>query len=60
MEGSKEALEDVAREMIALYSRDAPKLLLHRAAVADEYGDNHQAKAWREVAAIAAQLLRTL
>ena len=28
MEGGKEALEDFAREAIALYGRDAPNLLL--------------------------------
>jgi len=31
MEGSKEALEDLARETVALYGRDAPKMLLRRA-----------------------------
>ena len=46
--------------MIALYGRDAPKMLRDRAAVADEYGDNLQAKAWREIAAIAARLCRSL
>ena len=49
MEGSK---EEVAREFVALYGRDASKMLRDRAAVADEYGDNLQAKAWREIAAI--------
>jgi hypothetical protein len=60
MERSKEALEDVAREMVALYGRDAPKMLRDRAAVADEYGDNVQAKAWREIAVIASRLARSL
>ena len=55
MEGGKEALEDVAREMIALYGRDAPKMLRDRAVVADQYGDNLQARAWREIAAMAAR-----
>jgi hypothetical protein len=36
MEGGNEALEDVAREMIALCGRDAPKMLRDRAAVADQ------------------------
>src|SRR5213078_729245 len=54
MEGSKEALEEVAREFVALYGRDASKMLRDRAAVADEYGDKFQAQAWREIAAIAA------
>ena len=60
MEGGKEALEKLAREVVALYGGDAPKMLLDRAAVADEYGDNVQAKAWREIAAIAARLCRSL
>ncbi|TMJ84914.1 MAG: hypothetical protein E6G79_08765 [Alphaproteobacteria bacterium] len=60
MEGGKEALEKLAREVVALYGRDAPKMLLDRAAVADEYGDNVQAKAWREIAATAARLCRSL
>ena len=60
MEGGKEALEEVAREMVALYGRDASKMLLDRAALADEHGDNLQAKAWREIAAIAARLARSL
>lgn len=59
MEGGKEALEDVAREMIALYGRDAPKMLRQRAALADEYGDP-LAEAWRNIAAIAARLARGL
>jgi hypothetical protein len=46
--------------MVALYGRDAPKMLRDRAAVADEYGDNLQAKAWREIAVIAARLARRL
>ena len=32
MEGGKEALEDLAREMVALYGRHAPKMLRDRAA----------------------------
>ena len=48
MEGGKEALEKLAREVVALYGQDAPKMLLDRAALADEYGDNVQANAWRE------------
>jgi hypothetical protein len=35
-------------------------MLLDRAALADEYGDNLQVKAWREIAAIAARLARSL
>ena len=60
MEGGKEALEDVAREMVALYGRDAPKMLRDRATLADQYGDNVQARTWREIAAFAARLARTL
>ena len=60
MEGSKEALEEVAREFVALYGRDASKMLRDRAAVADEHGDNLQAKTWREIAAMAARLARSL
>jgi hypothetical protein len=44
MEGSKEALEDLARKTVALYGRDAPKMLLRRAEIADEYGDSVMAK----------------
>jgi len=60
MEGSKEALEEVAREMVALYGRDASKMLRDRAALANEYGDNVQARTWREIAAMAARLARSL
>jgi hypothetical protein len=58
MEGSTEALEDLARETVALYGRDAPKMLLRRAEIADEYGDTASAKAWRQIAAIAARVAR--
>ena len=60
MEGSKEALEDFAREAVALYGRDAPRMLLHRADIADEYGDEIAAKTWRQVAAIASRITRRL
>ena len=56
----KEALVKFARDVIALYGSNAPKLLLDRAAVADQYGDNVQAKGWREIAAIAKRLVRNL
>ena len=59
MEGSKEALEDLARETVALYGRDAPKMLLRRAETADEYRDGAMAKQWREIAAIAARIVRS-
>ena len=59
MEGSKEALEDLARETVALYGRDAPKMLLRRADIADEYGDGAMAMQWREIAAIAARIVRS-
>jgi hypothetical protein len=58
MDGGKEALEKFAREAVALYGRDAPKLLLHRAEIADEYGDKVSAKEWRELADIAARITR--
>ena len=58
MEGSKEALEDLARETVALYGCDAPKMLLRRAEIADEYDDSAMAKQWREIAAIAARIIR--
>ena len=57
MEGSKEALEDLARETVALYGRDAPTMLLRRAEIADEYGDGVMAQQWREIAAIAARIV---
>ena len=59
MEGSKEALEDLARETVALYGSDAPKMLLDRAELADEFGDKVSAKEWREVAAIAERITRS-
>jgi hypothetical protein len=43
-------LEDLARETVAFYGRDAPKMLLRRADIADEYGDGAMAKQWREIA----------
>ena len=59
MEGGKEALEDLAREMVALYGRDArrcfwsvPRSLRNTATL--------QARAWREIAAIAARFVRNL
>jgi hypothetical protein len=58
MEG--EALEDFAREAVALYGRDAPKMLLHRADIADEHEDELSAKTWRQVAAIASRIIRRL
>lgn len=59
MDGGKEALENFAREAVALYGREAPTLLRHRAELAHEYGDP-LAKTWREVAAIAADIVRRL
>jgi hypothetical protein len=56
MEGSKEALERFAREAVALYGSDAPKMLLDRA---DEFGDKVSAKEWRELAAIAERITRS-
>ena len=58
MEGGKEALEDFAREAVALYGRDAAKLLLRRADIAEEHGDELSAKTWRQVAAIASRITR--
>jgi hypothetical protein len=60
MEGGKEALEETAREIVALYGADAPELLLGRAAFADEHGDKGQAKARQEMAALAAHVPRNL
>jgi len=39
MESDKPALEQVALDMVELYGRDAPKMLLERAEIADEYGE---------------------
>ena len=47
-------------ETVALYGGDAPKMLLRRAEIADEYGDSAMAKQWREIAAIAARIIRAL
>src|SRR6185369_10688202 len=55
MDGGKEALEKFAREAVALYGRDAPEMLLHRAELAHLYGDP-LAATWHEVAAIAARI----
>jgi hypothetical protein len=60
MEGLREALENFAREAVALYGGEAPKLLLHRAEIDDEYGDHASAETWREVAAIASRIIRSL
>src|SRR5947199_10465843 len=57
MEGGKEALEEFAREAVAIYGRDAPKMLLHRAEIAHLYGDP-LATTWRQVAAIASRITR--
>jgi hypothetical protein len=57
MDGGKEALEKFAREAVALYGRDAREMLLHRAELADLYGDP-LAATWRELAAIAARITR--
>jgi hypothetical protein len=57
MDGGKEALEKFAREAVALYGRDAPEMLLHRAELAHLYGDP-LAATWHEVAAIAARITR--
>ena len=59
MERNKEALEDFAREAVVLYGADTSKMLLRRAQIADEYGDEISAKTWRQVAAIAARIIRT-
>jgi len=59
MEGSKEALERFAREAVALYGSDAPKMLLDHAELADEFGDKVSAKEWRDVAAIAERITRS-
>ena len=56
----KEALVKFARDVIALYGSEAPEVLLERAAVASQYGDDAQAKGWREIAAIARRLVRNL
>ena len=56
MEGDQHALEQVARDMVELYGGDAPKMLLERAEIADNYGDYLSAKTWRGIAAIAARL----
>jgi hypothetical protein len=59
-EWGKETLVKVARDIMAVYGSDAPKLLLARASLADQYGDNIQAEGWREIAAIARRLVRRL
>lgn len=59
MEGGKEALEEFAREAVALYGRAAPKMLLRRAEIADLYGDA-LAATWREAAAIASRITRRI
>ena len=59
MDGGKEALEKFAREAVALYGRDAAKLLRRRADLDNQYGDDAMAKQWREIAAIAARIVRS-
>ena len=58
MESVKYALEDFAREVVALYGRDAPNMLRDRAEIAHLYGDPAAAKTWREAAAMAAGMIR--
>jgi hypothetical protein len=60
MDNDRDALAKVARDMVDLYGSDAPKMLLERAEIADEYGDHLAARTWREVAAAAARLARHL
>ena len=60
MDGLREALENFARDAVALYGGDAPKLLLHRAEIDEDYGDHVSAKTWRQVAAIASRIVRRL
>ena len=59
-EALRSTVMEFAREAVALYGRDAAKMLLHRANIADEYGDEVAAKTWRQVAAIASRITRRL
>jgi len=49
----RSAAQTVARDMVGRYGRDAPRNLRERAASAEEYGDDSEAAAWREIADIA-------
>jgi hypothetical protein len=44
--------------MVERYGRDAARVLLERAVVAEEYGDRSEAKTWREIADIADRINR--
>ena len=55
---SRSAAERVARDMVERYGHDAPRVVRERAAVAEEYGDHSEAKAWREIADIAERIGR--
>ena len=46
--------------MVERYGHEAPQVLRERAAVAEEYGDNSEAEAWREIADIAERIARRL
>ena len=53
---ARTANERVARDMVERYGRDAPRILRERAVVAEEYGDDSEAGAWREIADIAERI----
>jgi len=48
--------ERVASDMVERYGRDAARILRERAVVAEEYGDDSEAGAWREIADIAERI----
>jgi len=52
----RSAAQRVARDMVGRYGRDAPRILRERAASAEEYGDDSEAAAWREIADIAERI----
>ena len=53
---ARSAAERVARDMVGRYGRDAPHILRERATSAEEYGDDSEAAAWREIADIAERI----
>ena len=52
----RSAAQRVARDMVGRYGRDAPRILRERAASPEEYGDDSEAAAWREIADIAERI----
>jgi hypothetical protein len=51
-------IDQIARDMIAEHGQHAVRVLRERAELADGIGDEPSARAWREIAKVAASILR--